>query len=235
RDLALPAGSSRRQDPRSRVPRLRAGARPAPDVLRAVLPGHGRVGRGRADRSRADVLDLPRELGPQAARDSGDPCRDRDRRLPRGLPARAGRGRPGPGAGRDGGGGRVEAGRRARGLDPRHRVLPARAGERAVIERIARPEEVRRWPGSIPVAHRYTPGVAGEAFLRALRDRGVILGSRCERCRYTYVPARLFCERCFGELAADVEVGPGGVLRSFTIGFVGLEGEPLDLPVTLGL
>ncbi len=104
-----------------------------------------------------------------------------------------------------------------------------------MIERIARPEEVRRWPGSIPVAHRYTPGVAGEAFLRALRDRGVILGSRCERCRYTYVPARLFCERCFGELAADVEVGPGGVLRSFTIGFVGLEGEPLDLPVTLGL
>lgn len=102
-------------------------------------------------------------------------------------------------------------------------------------EKIARPEEVRRWPGEIPVGHRYTPGVAGEAFFTALRDRGAILGSRCEACSYTYVPARLFCERCFAELAADVVVGPGGTLVSFTIGFVGVEGEPLERPVTLGL
>lgn len=104
-----------------------------------------------------------------------------------------------------------------------------------MLEKLSRPDEVRRVPGSIPVRHRYTPGVAGAAFFEALRDRGVILGSRCERCSYTYVPARLFCERCFAELAADVEVGPGGTLRSFTIGFVGVEGEPLEVPVTLGL
>jgi uncharacterized OB-fold protein len=63
----------------------------------------------------------------------------------------------------------------------------------------------------------------------------VILGSRCEACAYTYVPARLFCERCFAELAADVEVGPGGSLVSFTIAFVGVDGEPLEEPVTIGL
>jgi uncharacterized OB-fold protein len=102
-------------------------------------------------------------------------------------------------------------------------------------EKVARPDLVRRWPGDFPVAHRYTPGVAGEAFLTALRDRGAVLGSRCERCAYTYVPARLFCERCFAELAADVELGPGGTLVSFTIGFAGVEGDPLDRPVTLGL
>jgi uncharacterized OB-fold protein len=94
---------------------------------------------------------------------------------------------------------------------------------------------VRRWDGEFPVRHRYTPGVAGTAFFTALRDRGVLLGSRCEACSYTYVPARLFCERCFAELAADTEVGPGGELASFTIGFVGLEGEPLDDPETIGL
>lgn len=104
-----------------------------------------------------------------------------------------------------------------------------------MLERIARPEEVRRWEGDLPVRHRYTPGVAGEVFLTALRDRGVILGSRCEACSFTYVPARLFCERCFAELAADVEVGPGGSLVSFTIAFVGIDGEPLEEPVTLGL
>ena len=104
-----------------------------------------------------------------------------------------------------------------------------------MLERTSRPRDVRRWPGAIPVRHRYTPGIAGEAFFSALRDRGVLLGSRCERCRFVYVPARLFCERCFAELASDVEVGPGGEIVSFTIGFVGVEGEPLDEPLTLAL
>lgn len=104
-----------------------------------------------------------------------------------------------------------------------------------MLEKIALPDEVRRWDGEFPVRHRYTPGVAGTAFFTALRDRGVLLGSRCEACSYTYVPARLFCERCFAELAADAEVGPGGELVSFTIGFVGLEGEPLEDPETIGL
>ena len=104
-----------------------------------------------------------------------------------------------------------------------------------MLEKIALPDEVRRWDGELPVRHRYTPGVAGTAFFTALRDRGVLLGSRCEACSYTYVPARLFCERCFAELAADTEVGPGGELVSYTIGFVGLEGEPLADPETIGL
>lgn len=104
-----------------------------------------------------------------------------------------------------------------------------------MLEKIALPDEVRRWDGEFPVRHRYTPGVAGTAFFTAVRDRGVLLGSRCDACSYTYVPARLFCERCFAELAADTEVGPAGVLVSFTIGFVGLEGEPLEEPETIGL
>jgi hypothetical protein len=104
-----------------------------------------------------------------------------------------------------------------------------------MLERIARPDEVRRWEGDLPVRHRYTPGVAGDAFFAALRDRGVLLGSRCEACSYTYVPARVFCERCFAELAADTEVGPGGTLVSFTIAFRGVEGEELATPIAFGL
>jgi uncharacterized OB-fold protein len=104
-----------------------------------------------------------------------------------------------------------------------------------VIEKIARPDAVRRLAGDFPVRHRYTPGVAGEVFFTALRDRGVLLGSRCEACRYTYVPARLFCERCFAELEPGVEIGPGGELISFTIAFVDVDGDPLDEPDTLGL
>ena len=104
-----------------------------------------------------------------------------------------------------------------------------------MLERITNPDEARRWEGGMPVAHRYTPGVGGEAFFSALRDRGVLLGSRCGECDFTYVPARLFCERCFGELNADVELGPGGELRSFTIAFVDVDDRPVEVPVTYGL
>jgi hypothetical protein len=104
-----------------------------------------------------------------------------------------------------------------------------------VLEKIALPDQVRRVEGDFPVRHRYTPGIAGEVFLTALRDRGVLLGSRCSTCAYTYVPARAFCERCFAELAPDVEVGPAGELVAFTISFVDADGDLLDEPVTYGL
>jgi uncharacterized OB-fold protein len=103
-----------------------------------------------------------------------------------------------------------------------------------MLEKIARPDEVRRWPGDMPVRHRYTPGIGGDVFFTALQERGVLLGSNCAHCDYTYVPARVFCERCFAELSADTEVGPGGELVSFTIVFAGIEGEPLERPEVLG-
>jgi uncharacterized OB-fold protein len=89
--------------------------------------------------------------------------------------------------------------------------------------------------GELPVGFRYTPGVGNTAFLEALRDRGVFLGSRCESCGVTYLPARIFCERCLAELSPGVECGPGGELVSWTTGHVGVDGEALDEPATIGL
>ena len=104
-----------------------------------------------------------------------------------------------------------------------------------MFEKLADPTDVILREGQVPIRHRYTPGVAGEAFFKALRDRGEFLASRCEACGITYCPARLFCERCFDELRADATAGPGGVLESFTVGYVGVEGEELDEPVPMGL
>lgn len=104
-----------------------------------------------------------------------------------------------------------------------------------MFEKLTDPRDVLLWEGQIPIRHRYTPGVAGEAFFKALKDRGDFLGSHCGSCGITYCPARLFCERCFSELGADTNVGPGGVLESFTVGSVGVEGEPLEAPVMVGL
>jgi uncharacterized OB-fold protein len=105
-----------------------------------------------------------------------------------------------------------------------------------VFEKLSDPRDVTLWEGSIPIRHRYTPGVAGTAFFRALKDRGAFVASRCEGCGVTYCPPRLFCERCFaGPLDANLTVGPRGTVRSFTVGFVGVEGEVLDEPVAVGL
>jgi uncharacterized protein len=93
----------------------------------------------------------------------------------------------------------------------------------------------RKIPGELSVSFRYTPGVGNTAFFEALRDRGVFLGSRCERDGLTFLPARAFCERCLAELTPNVECGPEGELLSWTVARVNVDDEPLDQPVTYGL
>jgi uncharacterized OB-fold protein len=90
-------------------------------------------------------------------------------------------------------------------------------------------------PGELSVSFRYTPGVGNTAFFEALRDRGVFLGSRCESCGVTYLPARIFCERCLAELEPAVECGPEGELISWTIARVDVDDHALDTPVTWGV
>jgi uncharacterized OB-fold protein len=90
-------------------------------------------------------------------------------------------------------------------------------------------------PGELSVSFRYTPGVGNTVFFEALRDRGVFLGSRCGSCGVTYVPARIFCERCLDELEPAVEVGPEGELTSWTVARVDVDDRALDEPVTYGL
>jgi uncharacterized OB-fold protein len=94
---------------------------------------------------------------------------------------------------------------------------------------------VRRIEGELPVAFRYTPGVGNTAFFEALRDRGTFLGSRCADCGVTYVPARIFCERCLAELVPDIECGPEGTVESWTVARRDVDGTRLEPPVTLAL
>ena len=86
------------------------------------------------------------------------------------------------------------------------------------------------WVDDMPVSNRYTAGLAGERFLRALKDEGVIYGARCESCEITYVPARLFCERCLAELEEWVDVGTRGEVHTFTLLFENLDGSLKDVP-----
>lgn len=104
-----------------------------------------------------------------------------------------------------------------------------------MFEKLSDPRRVRLWPGSIPISHRYTAGIAGERFFRALADDGVFLATRCEKCGVAYCPPVAFCERCLAALEDYRAVGPGGTLESFTLVYRDLEDRPLEEPVVIGL
>lgn len=103
------------------------------------------------------------------------------------------------------------------------------------MQKLTDPERVRLWRGEMPVSHRYTAGIAGERFFRALKDKGVFLATRCDVDGVTYCPARAFCERCLAELTDYFEVGPSGTLESYTVVHFDLDEQPLDPPEVVGL
>lgn len=95
--------------------------------------------------------------------------------------------------------------------------------------------DLRTWHGTMPVVNRYTLGPAGERFFRAMKDEARILGTRCGRCNFTYVPGRLFCERCFNGLEEWAEVGPAGTVEAVTEVHLDLDGALLDPPLLMAL
>jgi uncharacterized OB-fold protein len=86
------------------------------------------------------------------------------------------------------------------------------------------------WYGNLPVTSRYTFGLAGEKFFRAIKDEGKIMGTHCSKCTRTYVPATLFCERCLSELDEWIDVGASGEIYTFTLLYQNYDGSPRDTP-----
>lgn len=84
--------------------------------------------------------------------------------------------------------------------------------------------------GNLPVTNRYTYGLAGERFFRAIKEEGKLYGTYCPRCEHTYVPAMIFCERCLGELRDWVDVGTTGEIYTFTLLSINYDGSPRDEP-----
>ena len=88
----------------------------------------------------------------------------------------------------------------------------------------------KAWRGNLPVTSRYTYGIAGEKFFRAVKEDGKIFGTYCPKCERTYVPAVLFCERCLIELDKWIDVGTVGIVHTFTLLYENYDGTPRDDP-----
>jgi len=63
----------------------------------------------------------------------------------------------------------------------------------------------------------YSVGMHGSKFFTELRDNGRFMALRCPKCKKVYIPPRGVCGDCFVEMNDWVEVGPKGVIGTFTI------------------
>ena len=105
-----------------------------------------------------------------------------------------------------------------------------------MLDKLNQPQRTRQVAGNIPIYHRYTLGVAGERFFKAMRDQRQILASPCPKCQDRLLPPKMYCERCFEETSEDWVLLEGpGYLRSFTVLHQSLDEEPLETPVIVVL
>jgi uncharacterized OB-fold protein len=98
------------------------------------------------------------------------------------------------------------------------------------LEKITNPFDTRHWIGHMEADYLYTLGIAGERFLKELKENGRIMGVKCPKCGLIFVPPRLYCERCFAKLEDWVDVGKKGEVYTFTIATIDIEGKKLEKP-----
>jgi hypothetical protein len=63
----------------------------------------------------------------------------------------------------------------------------------------------------------YSVGMYGSKFFTEIRDNCRFLAVRCPKCKKVYIPPRAVGGDCFVEMKDWVEVGPKGVIGTFTI------------------
>jgi uncharacterized OB-fold protein len=103
----------------------------------------------------------------------------------------------------------------------------------AILGKVDKLHQALAWRGEMPLTSRYTAGIAGETFFREIKDNARIMGTCCRNCDLVYVPATMFCERCFAELDEWLEVANRGVVFTYTVLYRDLDDRPMDPPAVL--
>lgn len=96
-------------------------------------------------------------------------------------------------------------------------------------------DRIEVWSGEIPIESRYTAGLAGERFLRAIQERAVLLGVHCPNCDLTLVPPSIYCANCFEPVDDWVELPSRGKIQTFTVLHLEPDGATAESPEILAL
>jgi uncharacterized OB-fold protein len=103
----------------------------------------------------------------------------------------------------------------------------------AILEKVDKLHQATAWRGEMPLTSRYTAGIAGETFFREIKDNARLMGTHCADCGLIYVPAAIFCERCFAQLDEWVQVSNQGIVFTYTVLYRDLDNQLLDPPAIL--
>lgn len=95
--------------------------------------------------------------------------------------------------------------------------------------------DVYVYEGQVYIPNTYTAGALGTRVLTSIRDKKQILASRCSTCNRVYVPARVTCHVCFGQMEALVEVSNIGTLLTYAIVNEGNICQPGEPPLIYGI
>ncbi len=97
-------------------------------------------------------------------------------------------------------------------------------------EKITDIRHMLHWPGHMETDYIYTQGIAGEKFFSEIKENEKIYGGQCNHCGKVFVPPRLYCERCFRKIAEWLNLGSKGVVYTFTVVYIDIDGAKLDEP-----
>ena len=89
--------------------------------------------------------------------------------------------------------------------------------------------------GKVDLPFSYSAGRTASRFLVELRDHRRIMGKRCPQCHRVIVPAQLFCKECFVETDEWAQVGPEGILVTFTVVYRPEHHHPKEAPLAYGI
>jgi len=86
---------------------------------------------------------------------------------------------------------------------------------------------VEHW--ALKADYAWDTGVAIGGFLQGLKQ-GTLLARRCNRCRRTLIPPRMFCEECFRPTDDWVELQNTGWVKTFSLSNVRWDMVRLEQP-----
>ena len=90
-------------------------------------------------------------------------------------------------------------------------------------------------PAEIQVPYNFSVGLAGSKFLTELRDNGKFMATKCNKCGYTMMPPRIFCEECFEDDVEWVEASNKGAIQTFAVSYFSTEGKRMKDPWMLAI